>query len=787
MYVHDTYAYHRAGSLSTENGGLSRPGTSPSPSPAAPGYTPRMKALLVQPPFVQLNAPYPALHYLEAYLRGRGHEAVSYDHSIELYRRIFSRPGLERVFRDARSLAPAGKGGRDEAARSQLERYFSYEGLYLEWIEGLVGFLAGSDPAFAHRLAAAAELPRGQRAAELLEAEAGRIGVERAGELATRILEDLGDLVSYALDPDFGTVRYADRLASSRASFEEIRAGLGSSYLLREFYAPLLGEFWAERARELGPAGRGAAAEGESVLVLLSLPFPGCLAGALECAAAARRELGPRAVIVAGGGYVSTELRGLRDGGIFDYVDFLSFDAGYGSLESILEALPALRSGGAAGGLYRTMRRGLDGGVLAEGFGDGDGARYAALERAALESTAPDYRSADFPRYLRFADSRNAMHRLWSDSPWLKYQLARGCYWARCEFCDTELEYVRGYVPAKVESVAAAAAAAAERSGLYGIHFVDEALPMASLLLFARENRRRAARGERPFHYWGNVRFDPSWTADRAEFLAASGLVAVSGGIEIATEAGLAMTGKGFGLAQLVACLVGMRRAGLLVHAYLIYGFPGQGGQDIVDSAEVCRQLFAAGLVDSAFWHRFVLTRHSRMYAEWKAGRRPGLEPVDRPGNFADNDLGFRGSEAYDRFDEPLAASLARWMEGEGLDRPFGAGLGRRFPRASVEPGLVEALIARAEEGLERSLATGGSGRCQWVAGRPEPSGSGLAWAYRGEMARFEGGPDELAALEAAIALAARPEGASGTELEAALGPAAPRLDELRGLGLLRI
>ena len=249
-------------------------------------------------------------------------------------------------------------------------------------------------------------------------------------------------------------------------------------------------------------------------------------------------------------------------------------------------------------------------------------------QRRPSATVFPDYRDVDFSRYLGAVDSDNPMHRLWSDTPWLKYSLAHGCYWARCAFCDTELDYVSNFVPASIGPLMAAAGAAGDRSGLYGIHFVDEAMPMSRLLAFAAANRARAASGGRPFSFWGNVRFDASWTADRCEYLAASGLVAVSGGIEIATESGLEITDKGFDLARLVKTLVAMRRSGLLVHAYLIYGFPGQSARDIVDSAEVVRQLFAAGLIDSAFWHRFVLTRHSRMMADYEAGNRPGLKPV---------------------------------------------------------------------------------------------------------------------------------------------------------------
>ena len=719
-----------------------------------------MKAILVQPPFVQLNAPYPAIHYLDAYLRSKGHATSVHDHSIEVYRALYSREGLSRVFAaiEARPLGPARNPSCSrtgaaatgpafgETERRELARYLSLKPLYLEWIDGLVAFLSGSDPAMAHRLASAAEFPRGARAEACLEAAGGRISCEEAQGLATAILEDLADLIRYSLDPDFGTVRYGERLAKSLADFSAVRAALDEGWFIRDFYRPWAADFWRAQAEAIaargagglavggltvggssagagaaGP-GSGAAAAGragsrEPVLILVTIPFPGCLAGALACAIEARAAFAARgleAVIVFGGGYVSTELRELSDPGLFDYCDYLSFDAGFGSLASILARLE-----GGDRPLHLTMTRG-EGRVLAEGFGESmtaaaEGSPWAAAEREALASVFPDYEGVDFGRYLRAMDSDNAMHRLWSDTPWLKYSLAHGCYWARCAFCDTELDYVANYVPAVIGPLMEAADRAAGRSGLHGLHFVDEAMPMSGILAFAAANRARAAAGKRPFSFWGNVRFDASWTEGRCEYLAASGLVAVSGGIEIATEGGLELTDKGFDLPRLVKTLVCMKRSGLLVHAYLIYGFPGQSGRDIVDSAEVVRQLFVAGLVDSAFWHRFVLTRHSRMMAEYRQGGRRDLGPLEavsanapsgaghsttpdaRDGAateppatagtaprqdaaearlFAANDLDFEGEEAYDEYDAPLVASLEAWMQGEELGRPAASWFG---------------------------------------------------------------------------------------------------------------
>ena len=714
-----------------------------------------MKAILVQPPLVQLNAPYPAVYYLEAFLRTRGLEAEAFDHSIELFRLIYSRSGLERVFEAAeeRISGPDSPLARaDEATKNEIARYRSYRGLYIEWIDGLVDFLSGGDPAFAHRLASAVEFPRGARAEGVLEAAGGRVGADEARELATAVIDDLGDFIRFALDPEFSTIRYGDRLARSQGDFGEVEAGLASGYLIGAFYRPYLAAFWK--------------AHGDADLVLISVPFPGCLVGALACAQEARASLGNAATIVLGGGYVNTELRELKDPRIFDYCDYLSFDAGFGSLASVLEAVKAERGGSEARApLYKTMRRDKEGRIIAEGFGTAANigaadAPFIEIERKALASTFPDYASVDYGRYLRVVDSENPMHRLWSDTPWLKYSLAHGCYWHRCAFCDTQLDYVANYVPAEIEALERAADSASSRHGLYGIHFVDEAMPMGRLLSFARANRGRTADGKRPFSFWGNVRFDASWTQDRAELLADSGLVAVSGGIEIATGRGLELTDKGFDLEGLVRALVAMRRSGLFVHAYLIYGFPGESRREIADSADVVRQLFAAGAVDSAFWHRFVLTRNSRLMAEWRAGAQPDLEPLDRGGTFAANDLSFKGEGAFDEFDGPLEESLEAWMSGEDLETPY--------PGSKIASGLVEALIARAEARLDASRQDSAdresARRAYWLGGKPVVQAARLEWVYRGELkelrlASASGAAASGASLAEALDKASRPEG----------------------------
>ncbi|MBU0926433.1 MAG: radical SAM protein [Spirochaetes bacterium] len=670
-----------------------------------------MRAICIQPPLVQLNAPYPAAWYLDAWLRSRGVDSRAVDHSIGLARRVFSREGLATVFGAARKSLLGRKHPDEETAR-RVRAYLDDEAAYIATIDSIAGFLSGEDPAYAYRIAAGSGLPAGMRA----EAVFGDgIGPDDARAFATATINDLSDFITYALDPGFGAVRYAERIARSAASFAPIREAARDGWTIGTFYRPMLreefGRFAAD-AREK-PGRDEPARDTEPALVLVSVPFPGCLTGAVAAAEEARAALGPSAVIVAGGGYVSTELRFLEDPAVFDSFDYLAYDAGFGALASILDVM----RGSPRSSLFRVRYRDGAGRAIASGFppdepcllaaaaaqsrapasgpalgtvsapasgaanGEPGGPDYAVLERDAIARVHPDYSGLDFSRYLRVVDSPNPMHRLWNDTPWLKYRLAYGCYWKRCAFCDTQLDYIKRFMASDLDSLLGAASAAAERTGLYGIHFVDEAMPVNLARAFAGRNAER----ERPFTFWGNVRFDKAWTDEACAFMAERGLVAVSGGIEIATREGLAIVDKGFSVSDLVRTLAAFKRAGILVHAYLIYGFPGQSDQDIADSAEMARVLLAEGLVDSAFWHKFVLTRHSAMYASWERGERPSLEPIAPRTSFALGDLSFRGEERSERWTAPLDAALSAWADEGEPERPLSGFLPKGLPRPRLD------------------------------------------------------------------------------------------------------
>lgn len=766
---------------------------------------PPPRVLLLQPPFVQLNSPYPAPYYLRSFLESRGREVRVADHSIEVFSRVFCRSGLERIFADAREsagerLRAAARERGGEVLRDNLSRYLSQERMWVSSIDRIVAFLRGEDREFGHLLAAAnGALPGGDRVLRAVEAAGGCPGPDDAGLIATLMIADLADFIIFTLDPSFSLVRYAEAIASSLGRFSDVEEVL-EGYILRTFYAPLLETEWERVEAE------GFPTEEHPLLIACTVPFPGCLAGALVAGRSAKARFGRRVRVVLGGGYVNTELRRVRAPALFDHIDFLSYDRGYGSLEAIL----ALRGQTPQGPLYRTVyrsgdRRSLVGAPDAPIPEEGPLQVFARVDAEAPVRTFPDYRGVDFSRYLRPVDDENPMHRLWSDGRWLKAYLAHGCYWHACAFCDVQLDYIRGYVPVDVDALFSHLTAQAALTGVRGVHLVDEAAPPEALARLAQLNRAAGL----PLVFWGNIRFERAFTPDVAALLASGGVLGVSAGIEVATDRGFKRVGKGLGLEQVVRACAAFKEAGILVHAYLIFGFWDEEDREILDSAETVRQLFRAGLVDSAFWHKFVLTRRSRIMREAEAGKHPGLEPMDRDQgswDFADNDLRFRGEGRSDKWSSPLDALVARWMAGESLDRPVREDLPFPVPPPTIRDDLVETLLEgytrdrdAAREGIPSPEDR--SGRTAFFLGsdpvaEPAPprdrGGAGgeelLAWSYQLRRRTLLTGLGALRETAEALREAAdgMPAQVLAEVLKGALGPDFPaRWAELRRGGLV--
>jgi len=112
--------------------------------------------------------------------------------------------------------------------------------------------------------------------------------------------------------------------------------------------------------------------------------------------------------------------------------------------------------------------------------------------------------------------------------------------------------------------------------------------------------------------WFTNTRFERAFAdPELTDLTARAGCIGVAGGLEIASDRLLALMDKGITIEQAVRACRALTRSGILVHAYLMYGFPTETEQDTIDSLERVRQIFKLGYIWSAAWGRYIATLHS--------------------------------------------------------------------------------------------------------------------------------------------------------------------------------
>ena len=360
-------------------------------------------------------------------------------------------------------------------------------------------------------------------------------------------------------------------------------------------------------------------------IIGVTCPFPGTLVAAFKIAKYVRKKY-PKIKLVLGGGFVSTELREMDDPRALAYFDRFVLDDGYAEMAAIMGA----------------------GKVEVPAF------------------VPPDYEGIDWSEYFDVAETENPMHRLWSVGRWRKLVMARGCYWHKCAFCDVRLPYIGCF---KMPDVAAIVDAM-EKLG-NDFHFVDEAMPPALVEKVSREIIRRKFK----CRWWGNIRFDASFTPKLARLMAKAGCIAVTGGLECANDRLLRFMNKGITLDSARKAILSLNGAGIMAHAYLMYGFPSETEAEAFGALDFVRGLFREGLLQSAFWHRFALTVHSPVAADAERFEIKIERQRTRKGRvFRRNEIGFSepGSPDWDRIGKALSLAMYNYVEGRGLDKDVG-------------------------------------------------------------------------------------------------------------------
>jgi hypothetical protein len=633
---------------------------------------PELKILSVIPPMTQLNTPYPSTAYLTGFLRLQGFQAVQEDLALALVLALFSNRGVEQLGRCIEALPVPARTARVQAFASQLARYVAT-------IEPAIAFLQGRDSTLAHRIGARSFLPEGPRFESLdvyatdddggdpLAWAFGALGQQdRARHIATLYLNDVADVLRDAVDARFEFVRYAESLAQSQPSFEPLAQALAEPL---NWVGQTLQALTLEAVQRHAPT-----------VVLVSVPFPGSVYGAFRIAQAIKAHH-PDIVTVLGGGYVNTELRELAEPRVFDYFDFVTLDAGERPLLALLAHLQGQRS---RQRLVRTFVRETSTGAVRW-------VNWAEPDVPFSEVGTPTWDGLPLAHYLSLLDMLNPMHRLWSDGRWNKLTVAHGCYWKKCSFCDVSLDYISRYESASAATLVQRIEAIVKETGQTGFHFVDEAAPPKALKALAAELQQRQI----SISWWGNIRFEKSFTPELCQQLADSGCIAISGGLEVASDRLLKLMKKGVSVEQVARVTRAFSDAGILVHAYLMYGFPSQTVQDTVDALEYVRQLFEAGCIQSGFFHRFACTVHSPV------GQNPAeygvtLLPLP-PTTFAKNDVGFVDSTGvnHDLLGHALKKALYNYMHGLGLEEDVRSWFTTPVPRTQVPRRFIAKALAR--------------------------------------------------------------------------------------------
>lgn len=618
--------------------------------------------LLISPPFTQLNTPYPATAYLKGFLNTKEIGSEQLDLGIETILALFSKEGVARLFDAAAPFEP----DFSENAR----RIFHLREAYLQTIDPVIRFLQDQDPTLAHFICERNYLPEASRFEEAEDPEwaFGTMGIrDQARHLASLYLEDLSDFIVETVDPHFGFSRYAERLSLSASSFDELYQAV---QLTAGFVGKIMLEILEERISRHQPD-----------LICFSVPFPGNLFATLVSARWLKTHY-PEIRIAMGGGYPNTELRSLSDPRIFEFIDYITLDDGERPLLNLLEYLNGTRE---AGALKRTF-------LLQEGavrYLNGSTDQDIRQE----EVGTPDYDGLPLKKYLSVIQLTNPMHRLWSDGRWNKLTMAHGCYWGKCTFCDISLDYIRLYEGSSAVKIVDRMEELVDKTGETGFHFVDEAAPPSLMKSVALEILRRNL----VVSWWTNIRFEKAFTADLCKLLAASGCIAVSGGLEVASDRLLKLIAKGVTIRQVAQVNENFNQAGIMVHAYLMYGFPTQTTQETVDSLEVVRQMFEEGVLQSAFWHRFAMTAHSPVGLEPEKFQVVNLHPVE--GTFANNELSHADPTGADHslYSEGLKKSLYNFMHGVGLDFPLQEWFEHEIPETTHAPDLIAGYLGDRE------------------------------------------------------------------------------------------
>jgi len=594
------------------------------------------------------------------------------DLGIEVILELFSK----RTFQELFTLAFENS----RIVSENCQRIYALKEAYLQPLDEVILFLQGKNETFARQICMPDFLPQASRFDQLddLDWAFGAMGMQdKAKHLATLYLEDLSDFIIECIDENFGFSRYAERLGQSANSFDELYEKLQQE---PTYIDTISLEILEVKLVETQPK-----------LICFSVPFPGNLYSAFRCAKHIRT-LYPTIKIAMGGGFPNTELRSISDPRVFEFFDYISLDDGELPIELLASNVLNPSSENPDYGLLKRTFLIQDAQVIYNN-------KSVRNDYKQVDVGTPDYSDLLLKKYISVIEIANPMHSLWSDGRWLKLTMAHGCYWGKCTFCDISLDYIKLYEPIAAKILVDRMEQLIKQTGETGFHFVDEAAPPALMKAIALEILKRKL----TVTWWTNIRFEKNFTKDLCFLLKESGCIAVSGGLEVASDRLLKLIDKGVTVAQVAQVTSNFTDARIMVHSYLMYGYPTQTIQETVDSLEMVRQLFEMGIIQSGFWHQFALTVHSPI------GLNPseyGITPTYQNISFANNDIDFVDSTGIDhsKFSFGLRKSLFNYMHGIGFELPLKEWFEFKIPKTQIKLDFIsECLVIEPDFNIKPS------------------------------------------------------------------------------------
>jgi hypothetical protein len=640
--------------------------------------------LLITPPFTQLNTPYPATAYLKGFLNTKNISAFQMDLGIEVILELFKKETFQEFFNIAFE--------NDTIVSENCQRIYALQDAYLQPLNNVIAFLQGKNQTFARQICTDNYLPQSARFNQLEDMDwaFGSMGIQdKAKHMATLYLEDLSDFIIECIDGNFGFSRYAERLGQSANSFDELYLHLQES---PTYIDGITLQILDERLKNINPK-----------LVCISVPFPGNLYSAFRCAQFIKTNY-PDIKTSMGGGFPNTELRSVSDTRVFDFFDYITLDDGELPIELLYENVCYTE------GSQSTKKETL---FKRTFLLENDKVTYINNSPKAdykqSEVGTPDYSNLLLDYYISVIEIANPMHSLWSDGRWNKLTMAHGCYWGKCTFCDISLDYIKIYEPITAKLLVDRMEQLIEQTNETGFHFVDEAAPPALMKALAFEIIKRKL----TVTWWTNIRFEKNFTKDLCVLLKASGCIAVSGGLEVASDRLLKLIDKGVTVEQVAQVTRNFTQANIMVHSYLMYGYPTQTVQETIDSLEMVRQLFEIGVLQSGFWHQFALTAHSPI------GLNPSdyhIIPNQKDITFANNDIDFKDKTGIDhnQFSFGLKKSLFNFMHGIGFELPLQDWFDFKIPKTSIKNDFIYKALES-----ETSFNIKPSAKIIWLGTKP--------------------------------------------------------------------